>query len=127
VNISESGFRDVHHVATADADDARRQAATCEDVVAQAVDLFSGGFLGGAAEDDLVTCLLRDAGQESLVALEVVVHQEDHEPTPGLTRGGVAVWFEDLAELAEAAPAVAGLGDGLEIAEEVHEDRMFPP
>jgi hypothetical protein len=35
------------------------------------------------------------------------------------------VRFEDLAQLAEAAAAVAGLGDGLEVAEEVHEDQMM--
>jgi hypothetical protein len=35
------------------------------------------------------------------------------------------MWFEDLANLAEAATAVAGLGDGLEVAEEVHAIRCF--
>jgi hypothetical protein len=35
------------------------------------------------------------------------------------------VRFQDLAQLAEAATAVAGLGDGFEVAEELHVDQMI--
>ena len=44
-----------------------------------------------------------------------MIHEEDEEALVL-----VAVRLQDLTELAEAATAVAGLGDGLEVAEEVH-------
>jgi|GEM_PF-3638049 len=59
-----------------------------------------------------------DAFEEAGLVLEVVVHHEDQKAIIGRT-----LWFEDLAELAEAAPDLAGLGDGLEVAEEVHDDQ----
>ena len=44
--------------------------------------------------------------------------RDSHEDHKDLV--GRSLRFEDLAELIQRATAVAGLGDGLEIAEEVH-------